>query len=206
MSAVGFRFLTFVVIVAFLAGCTSSNQSPSPSPSLPATSSTTSSTPSPEPTQSEPLTTGPNVRPGEKPPEFPAMAKQHTANGARVFVSYYIQALDWSFATNNPFLLRRASAHACFACQRYIGALTRLRRIGGIEQGGRVVGISVSALAPGTSDERAFKIVLRQAPIVLSLPSSPPKHIRPANPSENIIVAKWVGNSWKIASVAKADL
>src|SRR4051794_37157925 len=73
------RLLAIALIAGFLAACTGSDGDPKPTPSptsRPPTSSVVVS-PSPTPSPTGPLTTGPNVRPGEKPPQLPAQARLH---------------------------------------------------------------------------------------------------------------------------------
>ena len=204
MTAVGCRFLTFVVIVAFTAGCTSSNGSPSPSPTPPVTSSSRTS-PSPEPTQSEPLTTGPNVRPGEKPPEFPALAHQHTAQGALAFASYYYEAFDWGYATNDPYLVRQISAPRCEGCAKYIAGLASVRRSRDTVLGGRV-NVDSRRLAHGKFNYRSdyvARVVLDEQAIVLNRRHKPRKLLAPAltNYVQYVFVS-WLRHAWFVVEVA----
>ena len=47
-------------------------------------------------------TTGPNLlHPGERPPVMPALATQHTPEGAVAFAKFFIQTIDWGFATQD---------------------------------------------------------------------------------------------------------
>jgi len=202
MTAVGCRFLTFVVIVAFTAACTSSNGSPSPSPTPPTGSTSTSST-SPEP--SEPLTTGPNVRPGEKPPEFPALAKKHTANGALAFAAYYYLAFDWGYATNDPYLVSRISAPRCEGCRKYINGLHSLDASGGVLHGGRVA-ILERGLRYGHfsyKSDYVARIVLDEQRIVIDRPRKPRRTIEPAvSRYVQYVFVSWRRGAWTVVEVA----
>lgn len=204
MTAVGCRFLPFVVIVAFIAGCTSSNGSPSPSPTPPLTSSTSTTT-SPEPSPSEPLTTGPNVRPGEKPPVYPALAKRHTAQGALAFAAYYYQAFDWGYATNDPYLIRSIGLPSCSACRKYVHQLAKLRSSRGVLLGGRIQILS-RGLRSGhfnfRSDYVAF-VVVRQSPIVVQRPGEPPTTVAPdARKYSQFVFISWKSDRWRVVEVA----
>jgi hypothetical protein len=84
------------------------------------------------------LTTGPNVRPGEKPPEFPAAARIHDSTGAIFFAQYYFRAFDWGLATNDSYLLRQVSADDCAACGRAIKAVETEALEGRHLEGGRI--------------------------------------------------------------------
>ena len=202
MTAVGFRFLTFVVIIAFAAACTSSGGSPSPSPTPPGT--TSSGTTSPEPSPSEPLTTGPNVRPGEKPPEFPALARRRGQIGALAFTAYYYKAFDWSYATNDSYLLRRLALRSCRGCTRVIRSLDRLRTRNEVLTGGRI------RLRSARVDHREFDfpsdfvvdVELDEQPVVLDAPSAAPSTVAPRLRSHHSLVfLRWIGQHWRVADV-----
>jgi hypothetical protein len=137
MTAVGYPFLTFVVIVAFAAACTQPSGSPSPTPTPP-TGTTSTSVTSPSPSQTEPLTTGPNVRSGEKPPRLGVDGMKHNAVGATLAGAFYFRALDWTIATNDDWLIRRLGLRSCGACNRVRRGLQALREKGQEEIGGRI--------------------------------------------------------------------
>src|SRR4051812_41161247 len=101
--------LALISAVALLGGCTSDAKpntatvTPSgstPSTSAPPPSASPTSTPRPYPAD-VPLT-GHNVKPGEKPPLYPAAARAHTQAGANAFAEFYMRTLDWAYATTNP--------------------------------------------------------------------------------------------------------
>lgn len=127
-------------LAALLAGCTSGGGSDDDSftPGPPLSSSSTP-TKTPTPTRSGPLTTGPGVQPGEKPPTLSPAAKVHNAQGAIEFAEFYIKALDWSYATTDPYLLRMVSSPSCQRCKAVIDGLARLQAQGGHIRGDRIV-------------------------------------------------------------------
>jgi hypothetical protein len=92
------------VLVAACDGGGSGHPSRSSGP-VPSTGSSTAPSLSPSPSRTGPLTTGPGVQPGEKPPVLDAEAKQHTASGALAFAIYYFRAYDWGIATNDAYLV-----------------------------------------------------------------------------------------------------
>jgi hypothetical protein len=197
------RFLTFVVIVAFVAGCTSSGGSPSPSPTPPRTSPT-STTSSPEPSQSEPLTTGPNVRPGEKPPEFPDLAKQHTANGAIAFAGYFYRAFDWSYATNDAYLLRKLSLESCRGCASTVRGIDRLADSDAVLRGGRISLLSAQ-IDHRDFDFRAEYVVdveLDEEAVVIDTPTSAPSTAAARLSRHHALVfLRWNGRGWRVADL-----
>ena len=123
-------------VVGLTTACTSGDGA-DPS-TIPAPSSTTTTPASPSPSRTGPLTTGPNVAPGEKPPVMSTVARQHTAAGALSFAQYYYRAFDWGYATNDPYLVQQISDQNCRACNRYITTLQALARAGGHVQNGRI--------------------------------------------------------------------
>jgi hypothetical protein len=128
------RFLLIAAVVTILgAACTSGSGNPKHASSTPSVS-----TASPTPTRTGPLTTGLGVRPGEKPPTLPQAAKQHTSAGALRFAEYFVHALDWSFATNDAYLLHQVSSSSCHACARYISSLESLEPTGKKLLGSRI--------------------------------------------------------------------
>lgn len=79
-----------------------------------------SSSASPTPTGQEypanvPLT-GHNLKPGEKPPLYPAAARARTQKGANAFAEFFMRTLDWAYATTNPSYMRHYSAPSCGLC------------------------------------------------------------------------------------------
>src|SRR5947209_10050313 len=70
-----------------------------------------------------PLTSGPNIRPGEKPPVLDPLGRQHSSEGALIFTSYFIHTLDWGIATTDPSLLQNSALPSCQACARYVTTL-----------------------------------------------------------------------------------
>lgn len=102
------------------------------------------STPTPSPSIA---TTGPNVRPGEKPPVLPALAKTNTRAGAITFAVYWVQALDWGCATTDSTLARSLYSPVCTDCARFMKNFDDTRRAGEHFVGGRLRLISSTIAA-----------------------------------------------------------
>ena len=60
--------------------------------------------------------TGHNVRPGERPPVYPAAAKAHTQDGANAFAEFFMRTLDWAYATTNPSYMKHYYGPTCGLC------------------------------------------------------------------------------------------
>jgi len=207
MRDVGCRILTFVLIVGLLAGCTSDSSSPQPSPT-PSThpeTSLTSSEPPPTLGRTGPLTTGPNVRPGEQPPEYPDLARHHTAQGALAFAAYYYEAFDWGYATNDPYLVRQISSPHCVGCQKYINGLLEVQASRSVLRGGRVH-IVQHRLADGHFNYRSdyvARFVVDEEAIVIDRLDGRRKLAAPAfaNYIQYVFVS-WKRSHWLVTEVA----
>jgi hypothetical protein len=116
------RIAVFAVFALLAAGCTSADGQDSsftptstytpPSYSVPPTTTA--------PSSPLPATTGPNVRPGEKPPTLPDVGNTNTPAGARAFAVFYVEALDWGYATMDSTLARSLFAKSCTGCARFV--------------------------------------------------------------------------------------
>jgi hypothetical protein len=125
MSGMGRRGWCAISAVAMLAaGCTGGDAAPNTSTVVPSSSPAATSTPppSPSPTPSArpypadvPLT-GHNLKPGEKPPLYPAAARARTQDGANAFAEFFMRTLDWAYATTNPSYMKHYSGPSCGLC------------------------------------------------------------------------------------------
>jgi hypothetical protein len=127
-----------VVVTLVAVACGGSGVAQPPSRSSIASGPVLSPTAKVSASPTTPATSGPNVRPGERPPTMPAAAKQHTQEGALAFAGYFIRALDWSIATTDPSLLVQISDPACVACANYVKEIRDVRAQGGYIRGGRI--------------------------------------------------------------------
>ncbi len=114
----------FVLAIGLLAGCSRSSAAPNLSPvrSTPASSSASgsgSASTSPSVSAAYPADvplTGHNVKPGEKPPGYPAAAHAHTQQGANAFAEFFLRTLDWAYATTNPSYMKHYYGPTCGLC------------------------------------------------------------------------------------------
>jgi len=187
-----------LAVVTFVAAaCGGSAAEPTSTSSLASVPvSWATATPAVSPTS--PATSGPNLRPGERPPAMPAAAKQHTQEGALAFAGYFIRALDWSIATTDPSLLVPISSPSCAACNSYISRLNSLRRARGYLQGGRLKLISEKIATGSFSIRSDYVIVTRtyQEAVLLISPRVKPSHISDAIQDESRVYVVWARNGW----------
>jgi hypothetical protein len=144
-------FAAFALLV-FCAACTSSGPgtpptsaaTTSPAVSVPPPTTTAPSTshggPPRPPQPSLPAdvpTTGPNTKPGEKPPIMPLEATQHTPDGAKAFAQFFIKTIDWGYATTSSTYMRHYFLTGCKSCTGFTDVLDIAKRAGHRFIGGR---------------------------------------------------------------------
>jgi hypothetical protein len=206
-AGVGIRLLAIGLIAGLLAACSGGgadpDPTPAPTPSTRPSSVAPSSTPA-TPSRTGPLTTGPNVRPGEKPPVFPELAKQHTANGALAFASYFVRAFNWGYETNDPYLVRKISEARCKACASYVKGLESLTSSGGVLREGLLTPRSAS-IFHGTLKihaDFAIDLALDEAPVVIEKPSARPSTATVLTKNDHsLLLVTWVSGSWKVTEL-----
>lgn len=95
-------------------------------------------------------TTGPNAKPGERPPLMPVEATKHTIAGARAFAKFFLQTIDWGYATTSSNYMRRYFQPSCDECrvtrlaldnahrdnEHYIGSRLTIVKVGQPRRGG----------------------------------------------------------------------
>jgi len=129
-------------LAVIVTGCTSSSDDADPTFTPPTSTykpPTSTHSTSAAPTATPPISTGPNVRPGEKPPTFPASLNRNLPAGADAFARYWMQTLDWGYATTDSSLAKAAFAASCTDCARFVkGNFDDTRAEGWHFRGGRV--------------------------------------------------------------------
>ena len=148
-------FAAIVLVVLVAAACNGSSATPNLSPvSSSPPSSVASSSVSAAPTvpagypADVPLT-GHNVRPGEKPPVYPAAAKVHTQAGANAFAEFFMRTLDWAYATTNPSYMKQYYGPTCGLCNGIATGIARTAAERHWYEGGRLTVLSKAATAIG---------------------------------------------------------
>jgi hypothetical protein len=68
------------------------------------------------------------VRKGEKPPVMPLEATQHTQDGAIAFAKFFVQTIDWGFATTSGAYMRHYFQSGCVECLSHANGLDNTRR------------------------------------------------------------------------------
>ena len=204
------RLLAIALIVGLVTACTggsSDDPTPSPAPTTRPTASTSTSH-SPSPAQTGPLTTGPNVRRGEKPPTRPAAAAARSDVGALAFAGYFLKLFDWGYATNDPNVLVPISAPGCKACAAYRNALAGVRRDHKVLTGGRLMvkALSVETVRDRSADHYIIDVTADEEAAVVGDPvSGQYRTVAPAETAHHSrILLRWFSGVWRIAEVTAA--
>jgi hypothetical protein len=203
------RFLPIACLVAILglSACTTDNGPSAPTGRSTASSTTPSTTaPPPTPSRTGPLTTGPGVGPGEKPPVLTNDARQQTPLGALFFADYYFRALDWSIATNDPYLLRQISSPRCVACARAIDGLTSLKAEGSYLRGGQITidSAEVDEHAHDIPADYAIIVTTTQAAEQLFSSTAAPSSVAAKTTTKSTVLVTWVSGRWQVVEVESA--
>jgi len=155
------RFARFVAIgvVAVVSACSGGSAKPNLSTASGATGSSgsvvSSPTVSPSPSLSVPAIpadvprTGHNVKPGEQPPVYPVAALAKTQAGANAFAKFFMQTLDWAYATTNPSYMKHYYGPTCGLCASLATGIAKTATVHEVFEGGR---ITVRQTASSTRD------------------------------------------------------
>jgi hypothetical protein len=196
-----------------VAACSAHSSVPTPSPM---TSGPIRSGGSASPTASRPRVSGtsattspsrpPNVRPGEKAPVLPALARQHTQAGAVAFARYWVETLDWAYASMDTSLARRGFAASCSECRQLVGAIDRSRRLDRYVRGGRSIVHSSTAVEPDSKDNAEYVVDVTFAVEKGQVVSSDGSIVgsEPANPHFVFrLWIRWYASGWLIVRKAR---
>lgn len=183
------RSAAAVVLVAALAlaGC-SDDDPPDPEPSA-----ATSSTPSPSPSAT------PTAEPKE--PALPDAATKATEAGARAFITYYWDLINYAQVTGDVKALKKVSGPRCDGCRGGINAISAIYRDGGRAEGGtytvRIVTIRKTDFSDSDvySFESRIKVKNTEQTILAGDGST-----RTLRPTENAIEVAllWVAEAWRL--------
>ena len=198
--------LLCLLTAAALAGCTSEQ------PAQGDTSTPTLSTYSPPtyataPASTPPITTGPNVRPGEKPPTFPASLEKNLPSAAGTFAVYWLQTIDWGYATVDSTLARRAFSPVCTNCTRFMSIFDDARAKGVHFRGGRMA-ISKWLIQPNDHRNGATAVIDVTLSIGALQAINRTGKVVEADPAEDRVMyrvwLRWTGTRWTVVDTKQA--
>lgn len=136
-------FVALSLAALLSAACTRGSATPNLSPvsSAPPSSTAVSSSAAPTPSAAYPADvplTGHNVKPGERPPRYPAAAAARTQAGANAFAEFFMRTLDWAYATTNPSYMKHYYGPTCGLCDGIAKTISKTASIKHWYLGGRL--------------------------------------------------------------------
>jgi hypothetical protein len=139
-----------VAVAVVVVGCTGRGPAPNTSSvsigSAASTAAPTSAPVSPvAPYPADVPLTGHNVKPGEKPPLYPAAAKLRSQAGANAFAEFFMRTLDWAYATTNPSYMKHYYATSCGLCSGIASGISKTAQQDHWYLGGR---LNIRSTAP----------------------------------------------------------
>ncbi len=124
-----------------------------PTATAPTTTSTTTATSTPSSTTSG----------KPQPPVMPALARENSQAGAKAFVRYFVDTLNFSWQALRPDALSAESSKRCNVCRLISKRITETRSSGGYQHGGEWSPTRIFPL-PGQTDEQSkFLVTVRIA-------------------------------------------
>ncbi|WP_418058624.1 DUF6318 family protein [Pimelobacter simplex] len=118
--------VALALVVLGVGGCNADPPDPGPTWSMSGSAEVTASS-------------SPTVTPGPEVPVLPAAAREASEAGARAFVEYYWELVNYAQATGDVRALRAVSGPSCEGCQAGIAAVRRHYRAGGRVVGGAAI-------------------------------------------------------------------
>jgi hypothetical protein len=204
--------LVVLVLLVALVGCTTArssrpNSQPSGTTSAVSATPAASGSPGPSPSRTGPLLTGPNVRPGEKPPVLAPEGRRYSAAGALIFANYYFRAWDWSIATNDPYLVRHFAGPDCTTCRRVAKRLGVLQAKGDILRGGRITVTDGKVVFGSYSIKSDFVVMVgyKQSRAVVTAPDGSTRQGAMASADNSLIFLTWRRSGWETVEIAAAS-
>jgi hypothetical protein len=213
MSAVRGRTMRGLVLSltvaagSLISGCgsTATKQPAESSAATPPAPTSPAASPSPTPSRTGPLPTGPGVHAGETPPALTDTGRANTTAGALAFAKFFFQAVDWSIATMDPYLIQKYSEPSCTGCTSSINMITNLTKTHGYVTGGRL-SVGEIQLADKHFDlpsSFAVQVTLTQsAETVVSSPGATPSTAFSTAQTDNQwLLVDWIGSSFQVREI-----
>lgn len=180
-----------LVALALLAGCSDDD----PSPGDPSATSTPTGTP-------ETPTTSATAKPTE--PALPDAATKATEAGARAFITYYWDLINYAQATGDVKALKRVSGPRCAGCTSGITAIQGHYNSGGQIEGGdyAVEILKINELKDPSGKRFAFeaKVDARNTDQLITN-SDGSKDREPAGHTTAVVAAIWAAERWRLEAM-----
>ncbi|MBA2443730.1 MAG: hypothetical protein H0V49_00130 [Nocardioidaceae bacterium] len=132
---------------------------------------------------------------------LPEAAKEHSQAGARAFVKHYIEALNYSFQSNDPRSLRSISSDDCTVCAELIAAVQKLRKTGGEQRGGLWTASKVSFVPTQPANAPIALVTVELAEGLFKTGrNAPAQEIRAQRINQEYRLS-WGGRVWELEDV-----
>jgi hypothetical protein len=132
---------------------------------------------------------------------MPALAHQKSTAGAKAFVRYYIDVLNFAHIIASGELLAHISSSDCEVC-RYLGEnIDEMERQGGGQKGGAWTARSIKLLPAGSAEQRNLSVT-----ILVNRGTSQKTSDSPLEPIKRRIVfddfyLEWRGARWQLTNL-----
>lgn len=142
----------------------------------------------------------PTVAPPPEEPELPAAAREATEDGARAFVGYYWELVNYAQATGDVKRLRQVSAPTCDVCVAFVEKVRALYSRGGRILGGanrsEVTELVDLELESGGHGLRVEHNVSHDAQTIINADGDEDAHA--AGTDHFTAFLLWVGQRWRL--------
>jgi hypothetical protein len=115
------------------------------------------------------------------PPQLPSLAREHSNAGAKAFVRYYIDVLNYADASGDPAPLRDAATPQCQICKILSTAVEEIARSGGTQIGGEWILREVRTLPHSGNQANMLVGIHIRVGITRRTRESPPHRSGPTN-------------------------
>ncbi len=184
-----------VVTASILGACDSGPEpmvtvTPTPVPGSPTAS------PSPTPAPAAPASA----------PVMPELAKQNTSEGAAAFVTYWFEAVNWAWASNDATGLRQLSAKECAYCSRVLDGLERRSSLNLVRSGGGATVSDIKPRLPFQEDRIVLDLVYSERSGRSTLPDGTIyQEWSAVEPSTRQVILAWDEDGWMMGGFGKMN-
>jgi hypothetical protein len=149
-----------------------------------------------------PTTTAPSDPAQDPPPVMPALAKQKSTAGAKAFITYFVEVLNYSYHTASTSPLRGISAPSCDVCKRLVTGVAAMKKSGGSQSGGSWTAIRIFHIASDQRDTPRYvlKVHIAKGSFVPSAHAAP-SPIHRALVTDQVQLVR-VTDGWLVRDVA----
>lgn len=171
-----------------------------------ADSSISSSGPVTRSVSTAPTTATPTSSAPTKPlaPVMPAAAKQKTSAGAKAFVRYYIELINYSWMSGSGDPLRSGSADSCSVCRELAKTVDRYTERGGWLHGGRWIVQNVFPLPGQSLATPKLLVQVKVSPGNWRTSAHGPVHQVRDSKLTNQLNLGWIDSHWAVTDVVPA--